>query len=349
MKTDENAAARFRTRRWALALTPLALGLALPTALVAAVRDRLPDLAYGTGDPAAPDTWFTVVAAPTIGIAVALLVVVAILIGHRRGTTAPAGPVVLCWVAGTLAVGSTVASIVRTIDLDGPPAGPEPWWAGRLVAAVGLVLLSVLVHRWRSDAGQGLPEASTRPGPDAPRIEFAANERVVWSRSLVSRRTLGSAAVFWAFAALWFFIGSTSVFGTYWALLMVLAGAVLLVNGWARVRIDDRRVAVVGPLLGRTLVDVEPRHVVEARACRLDDAFDTAGWDYGVVDRPDAFGYRANHDSGALALTLTDGRHFVVTVDDAATAAALVDTQLDRREVLRDADPDRSDVDRPAG
>lgn len=55
---------------------------------------------------------------------------------------------------------------------------------------------------------------------------------------------------------------------------------------------------------------------------------------YGVIHTSKMAGYRATPGGAALWLETSDGRELFVTVPDAATAAALVNTALDRRRTV---------------
>jgi hypothetical protein len=93
--------------------------------------------------------------------------------------------------------------------------------------------------------------------------------------------------------------------------------------------VDARGVRVEQPLVRRTLVGVDLAHVTEAAAELV--APRTLPRGCGVLNTDRAWGYRATRGGELLRLATSDGRDFVVTVPDAATAAALVNTELDRR------------------
>jgi hypothetical protein len=67
--------------------------------------------------------------------------------------------------------------------------------------------------------------------------------------------------------------------------------------------------------------------VEEAVSRRIVPLTELGGWGYRV--RPERSGFVLRSGEG-IVLRLTDGREFVVTVDDAATAAALFNAYLDR-------------------
>jgi hypothetical protein len=88
-------------------------------------------------------------------------------------------------------------------------------------------------------------------------------------------------------------------------------------------------VRVEQPLVRRTLVGVELAHVSEATAGSVEARALPRG--FGVLNTARTWGYRATRGGELLRLATSDGRDFVVTVPDAATAAALVNAELDRR------------------
>lgn len=346
MSTDRSRPGQ--ARPWVLGLTPLVLGAAGSAGLVAALRDRLPDLPHGTGGTGEAQTWREVVLVPVYGLTAATLIVGTYLLLSARSPARKARIGVFTWPLGALALGSTLSAVLRNLDRPGPPAGPELWWTATPVAVAGLLVLGLLALLAAGRDPLDLPDAISGPGASAPRLALAPHERAAWSRTVFSARAVANAAT-WIAIGTALILSQLGVYLTYWFLFLIGTSVLLAINAWARVRVDENRVAVVAPWFGRTITAVGLRHVVEARSGTLSTEFDTRGWDYGALDRDRVLGYRAARDGETLILRLADGRDFVVTVEDAGTAAALVNTVLDRRrEEASDADPDRSVVERPA-
>jgi hypothetical protein len=112
--------------------------------------------------------------------------------------------------------------------------------------------------------------------------------------------------------------------------LHAVAAVALVLHARVLVLIDSRRVTVLQPFLQRALLTVPLRHITQASSePRVPGAFRRG--DYGVVAAGPVFGYRSRATGPALRLHLADGRTCVLTVDDAATAAALVNAHLDRQ------------------
>jgi hypothetical protein len=216
--------------------------------------------------------------------------------------------------------------VVRNLDLAGPPARPEPWWTSPFVVVPVLAVVA-LVSRWAMGPDVEQPEPASGPRPGAPRLQLSGGERALFARSVFSRRGLAS-ALLWAVLA-----ASQAVFGSGTYIIVavfVLVAIIAAAQSWARVRVDEHGVQIIQPLLRRVLVGAELRTVVEARAGTLDPRALPRAL-YGAFHMPHQSGYRATAGGEVLRLQLSNRREFIVTVPDAATAAGLVNTQLDRR------------------
>lgn len=164
-------------------------------------------------------------------------------------------------------------------------------------------------------------------------LDLAAGERAVWVRTTTMTRA-GMLAIVASIVALT--IGTVVVAATGSAAWWVMFGVTVLLVAIAaatfvfRVRVDDRGLVVRSPLgvprFGVPLADVD---AVAVRNVHPTAEF--GGW--GIRLAPDgAFGIvlRAGE---ALQVTRRNGRRFVVTVDDAATAAALLEALSARERV----------------
>ncbi|MCU7825558.1 hypothetical protein [Kitasatospora sp. DSM 101779] len=176
-----------------------------------------------------------------------------------------------------------------------------------LAAAVGLLL-----------SGAVLPPAPSGPtAPPAPvPIELAAGEVVSWSRTVGSPllRTLGPALL--GLAAVLLVSGAGAG-----ALPAALIGAISTATGRVRVTVDRHGLTVRLPLVRRPWMRVPLERIAAAdrREVRWTGVFGDEGYRSGpgrsgLVLRP----------GGAVAVLLTDGREFLVSVPDAATAAGLL-------------------------
>jgi len=190
-------------------------------------------------------------------------------------------------------------------DSVGPGAMPLLVGGSALVTAfAGLVL--------RRFGGFGAADGEAPP----VRLGLRAGERAVWS---------GRARAPWALPAGTLLIAAgvlTRVLATPWGLtiVLVLTGAATFCFTSVRVTVAARGVSVAYGMLGPRLTRFRLSRIASAAAVEL---------------RSFSFGYRGSllvfgsaavilRRGPALRLTLRDGKTFTVTVDDAATGAALL-------------------------
>ncbi len=331
--------------RLVVALAPVVLAAASAPALVLAFEDRLPDRAYGTGGYTGSESWATITTLPLVWAAVAVgLVTAAVLRVPESGNTRLL--VALAWPVA-LATATSVASAVGR-NLDRAPAAPgsEPLWAQSPVAEAALLVVALLGALTDRAVREPPAGAISRPTASSTRLELGPDEVAVWTRTVRSAPTLVVGAVTAGVIAAFLAVttGPPEWIGVVLLLLVALRA---LAGSWVRIRVDAERVAVVQPLLRRSLVAVPLRQIVAARVRRLDRReFGRSA--YGLVDAGRVVGHRSRREGEALSLLLADGREFVTTTADAGTAAALVTTLLDRRDGRRGAGQDRPDVERPA-
>ncbi|WP_136520490.1 DUF1648 domain-containing protein [Cellulomonas telluris] len=197
---------------------------------------------------------------------------------------------------------------------------------GDVGAAVTAMLVGGLVAgalaAWATPGDRALP--ADRPvDPDAPRVPLAEHERAAWTRTASGSTVLvaGGAAVLLVAG-----LAVTMPMPALWLLVVVLA-ALLGAMSVFRVRVDaaglTARSALGWPTLRVPLDEVE-----EARTVTVDPFADFGGWGYRVGAQG-RVGVVLRRGEG-LEVRRTGGRAMVVTVDDAATAAALLNTLADR-------------------
>lgn len=205
-------------------------------------------------------------------------------------------------------------------------AAEAPLKGGAVLGAVAAgvaaaVLATVLVPRWQARAGE-LPA-------DAPRLVVGAGERVVWTRSVAH----GSVPAVVLVAG----VGVTAVVAVvgrqWWVLALSAVLAVLAVALYSiTVTVDQRGLTVRGrfgwPRTHTSLDHIERAGTVTVRPVR-----DFGGWGYRVSAMGSLRGTRGYVLRGGEALFVerTDGVRTLVTVDDAGTAAALLNGLLERR------------------
>jgi len=192
-----------------------------------------------------------------------------------------------------------------------------------IVAGLALGALAAVVT-----PGDGDQPATQPIAADAPRLTLGSTERAVWRRDAFSRTTLvvGIAAVLVVLVL--------TVVTRVWPLgLLALALAFLLLTMVAFDVSVDERGLVARSLLGWPTLRVPLDEVVAAGVATVQPLKDFGGWGYrlgrggrtGIVLR----------GGDALEVRRTGDRVAVITVDDAATGAALLNTLADRARARR--------------
>ncbi|MGW9629399.1 DUF1648 domain-containing protein [Agromyces sp. NPDC055520] len=174
------------------------------------------------------------------------------------------------------------------------------------------------------------------PPRTVPPLDLAAGERAVWVRT-TTMATFAVVLIVVAIVAL--AIGTAVVATTGSSSWWIMLGVTLLLVVLAAtttvfvVRVDDRGLVARSPLgFPRFAVPIDDVETVAVTSVQPTAEF--GGW--GIRLAPDgAFGIvlRAGE---ALQVTRRGGRRFVVTVDDAATAAALLEALSARARAPRD-------------
>lgn len=318
-------AAMGRLRRLGVAVGPLLIATAIPAPLVAALRDRLPDRVYTTD--AAPQyatpwpEWTIMMTAGGV-FALAVVVVRFAMLWRLPGTQRTAA--VIGWALAAALLCQTVLTVIGLLDVTAPPAPADPWWL--MPAQFALIGLAAGAGWLIAGPAPEDTQARGRPDPVAPRLPLAADERVVWTRSMFVPAQLFVALASLALAAaLWWMGGG---FAMAPPLLIGVAAFYVLISR-VRVVVDRGGVTVVQPLLRRVRMHVPHRHIATAHTRRVSVWGEFLGG-YGLIDNNRARGY-LGRSGEALSLRLADGREFLVTVDDATTAAGLVNAELDRQ------------------
>ncbi len=305
------------------------LGLVLPLALMTAGalialswRDELPDPVathWGADGPDGFSSFAGALAPLLLGL---VLCVGAWALGFwagrdggaRRiavGTSAGLGTLFAVLLVGTLAVQRGLTDAADAPGVGGTIVGAL---VGALLVGIGVALI---VPR---DAPQ---PTSARVDPRAPRLPLSPTQRAAWSRTVAS-----PAAVVAAVVAVTASVVLAVVVGAWFALVVPVAlTALLAVTLVWRVTVDERGIearSLVGwPSVRIPLDEVEGASVVHVRPLP-----EFGGWGYRL-GRGGRAGLALRAGDG-VEIRRTGGRVLVVTVDDAATAAALLNTLADR-------------------
>ncbi|MEU1819064.1 hypothetical protein ABZ543_28335 [Streptomyces roseifaciens] len=174
--------------------------------------------------------------------------------------------------------------------------------------------------------GRGAPAtAPARAAAGAaavPRLDLREGESAIWTRSAGSRPLLvGGGALVAAGAVLTPLAGWAAGAG------LMAGGAVLCACCGVRVTVDRHGLTVNVLGLPRPRVRIPLDRIEEAVHRDVDPLRDLGGWGYRAVPGRSGFALRSGD---AVVARLTTGSEFVVTVDDAVTAAALLNALAER-------------------
>lgn len=316
--------------RAALAALPFLLALAVDLILLATRRDRLPAqlashfVGNGRADDYAGRTSYIVITTVLLVGTGALWVLMTARGGfHGRAYKR----IVACGYAVAGLVGYLMA-VVLLVNVDAAEDAQGraqdvsfPMW--HLAAAVGVAVLAfglgLLLAALLPVQEQPLAAA---PAADGKRIALAAGEVAGWAHSAGNRWLVPTAALTCAGAVVLLFTAG------WIALIPVLPVGLLFVN-FARPYVTvDRRGITVSGLLPWPRVRVPLDRIETAVSRDINPLTEYGGWGYRI--RPGRTGVIIRSGEGIVA-RLAGGRDFAVTVDDSATAAALLNTLIDQR------------------
>jgi len=168
-------------------------------------------------------------------------------------------------------------------------------------------------------------------GEQATPLEMSPSERAVWASEIGMTPALiivvGLGTLMSAVAAVMIWINGDRVVAIPLTVTAVVIAVLVFGYSRARVMVDERGLTVK-PVIGwpRFHVPVEEIEAVETRD--VSGLAEFGG--YGFRWIPGAFGVILNRGE-AISVTRSNGRRFVVTVDDAATGAGLLQAYAQRR------------------
>ncbi|MFH8572475.1 DUF1648 domain-containing protein [Streptomyces sp. NPDC017993] len=306
-------------RAW-IAGIPFAAAIAAVFFVHRSVSGRLPDPLATHFRPDGRADGFSSVQGFLTGTLLALLVLGAgsVVLSLIRRTKPPTRWVIAAgWGIAVLLAWVTCLTLLGNARAAGADAVRLPIWqvavplgGAVLAGALGLLL-----------AGRDADPSSTPTGA-APRLALGDREMAGWSR------TVGS-PLLWLLGLLMAVGGLVAGFLGTWlsGLVLVLGGMSVVALTSVRVTVDRRGLALASTLLPYPFRRIALDKVREATSRHIAPAAEFGGWGYRV--RPGRSGLVLRSGEG-LVLQLTSGREFVVTVDDAATAASLFNAYLDR-------------------
>ncbi|MFE2183780.1 hypothetical protein [Streptomyces sp. NPDC059455] len=311
-----------RVRRRALVVAlPFVLAWAVVVATFAGLRDRLPDpLATHFGADGKADG-FT-------GTGAFLSVVTAVLLGSglltlvptlrlTKGLGAQRFAVALGYGMSGLLGYAFAALLFANADATRASRVSQPLWQLGIALAVAAAMGALGWLLASRDVVSG-----TGPGKEAavPRLPLAKGEVATWTRSVGSPVLLAVGAGTTLLGAVLVAVGP----GT--GALLIVIGLICTPLARCRVTVDRRGLAVASWFAPRPRMRI-PLDRIERATSREAAALSLGGWGYRIRGGGSALVFRSGD---ALFLTLATGREFAVTVDDAATAAALLNALIER-------------------
>lgn len=317
----------------AVVALPFLLALVVELALFAVLRDRLPEQIAvhfrpgGAADRYMRREWHVVGGSAlfaTTGVLWTLTFVRGKLHGRAHRLMVAAGYAFAGFV-GWLMAATLLASVDAGANARGEAQGVTfPMW--QLAAALAVAAVA---------GGLGLAAAALLPVPEppeavraqgGPRITLAEGEVAGWARSAGSWWT-----PLFAFALVAGGIVLLLTSGLPAAVPPLVLGVLLAVFARPYVVVDRRGITISGMLPWPRLR--VPLDRIESAVSRDINPFaEYGGWGYRI--RPTRSGLVVRSGEGLVA-TLAGGREFAVTVDDSATAAALLNALADQRRAER--------------
>lgn len=315
-------------RRALVAVLPYPLVCAAVAGAYRSFHDRLPHpmaTHIGSGNKADgfddPGSFLFV----SLGVLLALGVVFAFLTWLTRSAPGPQQRAVAATGGGIAVVlGWIVVGILRAnaeVGVDGDAATVSlPGWQAALGFAAAVVYGGL---GWVLAGRDEIPAPATeRASARAARLPLRKSESASWTRVVGSRAQLGVGALTLATAV---FVGFVA--GWTAGLICLACGVPLVLFCRVRVIVDRRGITVTPSALSWPRLNVPLERIEEAGHRRVDALRDLGGWGYRAHPGISGIVLRSGD---ALSARLTTGSEFVVTVDDAATAAALLNTLADR-------------------
>ncbi|AFA74018.1 hypothetical protein GPOL_c30030 [Gordonia polyisoprenivorans VH2] len=318
-----------REQRFRCALVgvvPSVVMLGVAVSLLSAWRGDLPDPMashWGTGgvDGTSSIAGAIVTVVVVCVLAAALNTVASLAMSHPRQVRASVALInfLVVAIAGVIpAVAAGQRGVAAVHDVATPVV---PILLTLAIAAVVAAASWVLIPQWATAVGG--------PVGAVPAEDLASGERFYWQRSVgnsvVADVLLAATAVVLGII--------TAVTGVWWLLVvpaLIVLGAVLM--GTVRVRIDRSAMTVRGalpwPRQEIAMADIVRAEVITVHALR-----DTGGYGRRLAIRGEgkgAWGFVVRSGE-AVMVTRTDGRRDFVVVDDAATAAGLINAVLAQR------------------
>jgi hypothetical protein len=327
---DTRAPVPHRLASTLLGLLPGAALLVGSALLVRSWRDELPDpvaVHFGSGGADGFGSLTELVVVPVV--IMGTLAVTAWLLAVLAGRSAATRRIAVGFATGMSAFGAALTAGLAWAQrgLADAAAAETPGSAILLAVALGLALGAL--------AAWAMPGDAPAPAGDAPpltgaRVPLGTHERAVWTRRVVNRVGIGAGAGTVALVA----VLALALALPALLLVAVAVAALVLTTAVFVVTVDLHGLSVRSATgWPRTRIPLD--EVLGVEVTRIRPSVEFGGWGYRV-GRDGRVGYVVRAGEG-VQVARTGGRRFVVTVDDAATAAALLTTLVDRERVGRTA------------
>lgn len=307
-------------RRAAVVALPFVLAWAAVLVAFAVLRDRLPDPIATHIGPGGQADGFTGLGA-FLPVATTLLLLpglIAAAVAHRSRTTLGVQRPLVATAYGTAAM--LAYDLIGLLGANAAAARATevtfPLWH----LAASLALAGAVGWAGWLLAGPGAPadEPGEAPGP---RLPLAKSETAVWTRSVGSPvlTVIGAGTTLLG-------VVLTVVTDVKAESALIVVGLISVALCRCRVTVDRRGLSVAPWFAPRPRLRISLDRIKEATS-RDARALSLGGWGYRVQPGRRTLVLRSGD---ALFLRLATGKEFVVTVDDAATAAALLNTLAER-------------------
>ncbi|WP_055549641.1 hypothetical protein [Streptomyces sp. NBRC 110028] len=312
-------------RRAAIVALPFVLAWAAVLAAFAVLRDRLPDPLASHVGPGGQADGFTGLGAflPVVTTLLLLSGLLAAAAAHRSWRTGlGAWRMLLATGYGTaamlaydfVALLGANADAARAADVTFPL-----WHLAVSLAVAGAVGWAGWLLAGRGPAPAGEPDAAA-----GSRLPLAEGEAAVWTHSVGSPvlAVVGAGCTLLGVVL----AAVTAAAAVTAEAVLIAAGVISVALCRCRVIADRRGLSVAPWFAPRPRLRI-PLERIEKATSREAHALGLGGWGYRIQPGRRALVLRSGD---ALFLRLVTGKEFVVTVDDAATAAALLNTLIER-------------------
>ncbi|MGY0057742.1 DUF1648 domain-containing protein [Streptomyces sp. LZ34] len=313
-------------RRTLVVALPFVLACAAVITTYAALRDRLPDPlathfpASGKADGFSSATSFVWVAIAVLAVQGAVFAVLA----HRsgRGLGSLRLMVALAYGESVLLGYAFPATLFANADVPDAADVRLPMWQLAVALACALPAAAVGWLLAGADAPPGDRAADRSGGPH--RLPLGEGEVASWTHTVTSRVLLAVGSALAGVGAVLAFTVSPEG-----GLPMAVMGVIAVLLSGCRVTVDRRGLTVSPPVVRLPRLRVPLGRIEEATSREVDAYGDFGGWGYRIRAGRSGLVLRSGD---ALCLRLSTGKEFVVTVDDARTAAALLNTLVHRAD-----------------